>query len=43
MFLYHYFDKKVGPFRNLSDLSVDAATEMLDTIRKEKPNTLCAK
>lgn len=43
MFLYHYYDRKVGPFHNLSDLSVDAAVELLDTIRKEKPDTMCAK
>lgn len=43
MFLYHYYDRDVGPFRNLSDLSVDAATDLLDTIRREKPNTMCAK
>lgn len=43
MFLYHYYDRNSGPFRNLSDLSVDAAMDLLDAIRKEKPNTLCAK
>lgn len=43
MFLYHYYDRKVGPFRNLSDLSVDVATGLLDSIRKEKPDTMCAK
>ena len=43
MFLYHYYDRDVGPFRNLSDLSVDAATDLLDKIRREKPNTMCAK
>ena len=43
MFLYHYYDKEIGPFRNLSDLPVDKATDLLDTIRKEKPDTMCAK
>lgn len=43
MFLYHYYDREVGLFCNLSDLSVDTATELLDTIRREKPNTMCAK
>ncbi|MCX4378365.1 MAG: hypothetical protein OSJ61_19670 [Lachnospiraceae bacterium] len=43
MFLYHYYDRAVGPFHNLSDLSVDAAEDLLDTIRKEKPDSMCAK
>lgn len=43
MFLYHYYDKEIGPFRNLSDLPVDKATDLLDMIRKEKPDTMCAK
>ena len=43
MFLYHYYDRKVGPFRNLSDLSIDAAMDLLDAIRKKKPDTMCAK
>ena len=28
MVLYHYFDKKIGPFRNLSDLSEEEANQM---------------
>lgn len=43
MFLYHYYDKKVGPFRNLSDLPVNEAANILDRIRNEKPDTYCAK
>lgn len=43
MFLYHYYDRKIGPFRNLSDLSVDDAMKLLDMIRNEKPDTQCAK
>lgn len=37
MYLYHYYDKKVGPFRNLSDLEPGMAEAVLDSIRKEKP------
>ena len=43
MLLYHYFDKKTGPFRNLSDLSEEEANKMLLTIKSEKPETMCAK
>lgn len=43
MYLYHYYDKKVGPFQNLSDLSVDEAKAILDKIREDKPHTQYAK
>lgn len=42
MFLYHYYDSKMGAFRNLSDLPADEANKVLDKIRKDKPNTQCA-
>lgn len=42
MNLYHYYDKKLGPFRNLSDLNVSEANEVIETIKKEKPNVQCA-
>ena len=35
MFLYHYFDKKTGPFRNLSNLSEEEANKVLLTIKSE--------
>lgn len=38
MFLYHYYDANIGPFMNLSDLPRDKANEILEKIRKEKPN-----
>lgn len=43
MYLYHYYDSKVGAFRSLSDLSIDEASRVLDMIRRNKPDTLCAK
>ena len=43
MLLYHYFDKKTGPFRNLSDLSEEEANKVLQTIKSEKPESMCAK
>ncbi len=42
MYLYHYFDKTVGPFVNLSDLPVDEAQSVLNTIKATKPNSQCA-
>lgn len=42
MYLYHYFDKTIGPFVNLSDLSIDEAKSILDTIKVTKPNSQCA-
>ena len=43
MLLYHYYDKKIGPFKNLSDLSIEEANRVLLTIKSEKPETMCAK
>lgn len=42
MYLYHYFEKSTGPFLNLSDLPYDEAVEVLNNIRKSKPNVQCA-
>lgn len=43
MFLYHYYDKSNLPFLNLSDVPLEDANKILDNIRKNKPETLCAK
>ena len=32
MFLYHYFDRTIGPFKNLSDLSLDDVNTILKEI-----------
>ncbi|MDD2647509.1 MAG: hypothetical protein PHI27_07315 [Eubacteriales bacterium] len=42
MYLYHYFDKETGPFRNLSDLAPDEALRLLETIKLRKPSSKCA-
>ncbi|HEX3022681.1 MAG TPA: hypothetical protein VHP81_09840 [Lachnospiraceae bacterium] len=34
MYLYHYYEKELGPFRNLSDLSYESAQNVLNEIRK---------
>jgi len=43
LYLYHYFDKSVGPFFSLSDLLLDEAKAILDRIKETKPNTMCAR
>lgn len=42
MYLYHYFDRSVGPFKNISDLSPKEAKMVLDNIKTNKPNSQCA-
>ena len=43
MFLYHYYDKSIGPFKNLSDLTAEEANRVLQEIATTKPNVQCAK
>ncbi len=43
MDLYHYYDSKIGPFRSLSDLSVEEANKVLSEIKTKTPNVQCAK
>lgn len=43
MFLYHYYDKNIGPFKNLSDLSIEEANKVLKEIAITNPNAYCAK
>lgn len=42
MFLYHYFDKKIGPFMNISELSLEQSNQILNRIKEEKPTTQSA-
>ncbi|MBO0995566.1 hypothetical protein [Bacillus sp. SD088] len=35
-FLYHYYDDSTGPFRNLSDLELAEAEQVLNDIRESK-------
>ncbi|MCM1276748.1 MAG: hypothetical protein NC299_15545 [Lachnospiraceae bacterium] len=42
MTLYHYFDRSIGPFRNLSDLPEEEAKAVLEQIKKERPNCMAA-
>ena len=42
MYFYHYFDRSIGPFRNLSDLTVSEAEAVLARIRQTRPGSMCA-
>lgn len=43
MYLYHYYDKRSGPFRSLT-ASCDAdSKKVLEQIKKERPESMCAK
>ena len=43
MLLYHYYDKIIGHFKNLSDLTIEQANRVLQEIAITKPNVQCAK
>ena len=43
MYLYHYFDKRSGPFKSLTALSEDSAVSVLERIKHERPDSLTAK
>lgn len=42
MYLYHYFDKRTGPFKSLTAISEEEACKVLKQIKIERPNSLCA-
>ena len=43
MYLYHYYDKTIGPFKNLSESSQEEAAKIMEKIQAEKPNAFCTK
>lgn len=43
MYLYHYFDKRDGAFRNLSDCDPSKAKEILCTLHATRPNAQASK
>ena len=43
MKLFHYYDKRYGPLKSLSNLSIDDANHLLDKIREESPDSFCSK
>lgn len=42
MYLYHYFDKSTGPFKNLSDLPIEEAKRLLQTLKTTRPKSFLA-
>ena len=42
MYLYHYYEKTIGPFRNLSDVPREEAEAILKEIAAQKPNVQSA-
>ncbi|MBR2991865.1 MAG: hypothetical protein IKF31_01030 [Clostridiales bacterium] len=42
MYLYHYFDKRTGPFMSLTMLPDDQAIEVLEKVKAERPDSFCA-
>ena len=43
MFLYHYFDKRTGPFKSLTMLPEEEADRLLAQIKVERPEGFCAR
>jgi len=41
MYLYHYYDKDMGPFRNLSELTDDEVTGVTKVIAATKKGAFC--
>lgn len=41
MFLYHYYDKDYGPFRNISELDEESAAKVMREIANEKVGAFC--
>lgn len=42
MYLYHFYDKRTGPFRSLTRLTADEAGKVMKKIRDERPDSMCA-
>ena len=42
MYLYHYFDKRSGPFKSLTALSKDEAFSVLEKIKSDRPSSMTA-
>lgn len=43
MYLYHYFDKLTGPFKNLSELTAEEAKAVLHQVRRSHPHSQSAR
>jgi len=43
MYLYHYYDKRSGPFMSLTALPTEQRNLILEKIKSERPESMCAK
>ncbi len=43
MYLYHYYDKRSGPFRSLTAVPDEEAQRILNSINEQRPYGFCAK
>ena len=43
MYLYHYYDKDYGPFKNLSEISDEEVKDIVNKIAREKQDAFCNK
>ena len=43
MFLYHYYDKRSGPFRSVTAVPLAEGIDVLRRISLERPESMCAK
>ena len=42
MDLYHFFDRRTGPFRSLTSITPEEAKDVILKIKQERPDSLCA-
>lgn len=42
MDLYHYFDRRTGPFRSLTTASHEEAQKIMEKIKHDRPGSFCA-
>ena len=42
MYLYHFYDRRTGPFKSLTKISPEEAKEVLKKIKEERPDSMCA-
>ena len=42
MDLYHFYDRRTRPFQSLTQISEEDAKTVLDRIKAERPNSMCA-
>ena len=43
MYLYHYYDRRSGPFKSLTAIEPDEAEKVLGEIKRQRPDSQCAK